>query len=121
MRNRESSIESMLGSGFAVGQYSLDFKNTIMKKGLLAVAVAISIASCGDNNSSANGTSGDSLNGNMNTPGPAGDTTNQVINHGTTYPADTSNQNGNDSVKGTSRASRSTTPGNASGKAGRKE
>ena len=82
--------------------------------------------SCGNGNvSSTNGTSesetADSTNINNGSQMPAGDTANQTINRGTTMPADTSNKNGNDSVKGTSGASRSTTPGNESGKKGRKE
>ena len=88
--------------------------------------MAVAVASCGNGNvSSTNGTSesqtADSTNINNGSQMPAGDTANQMTNHGAYMPDDSSNKNGNDSVKGTSSASRSTTPGNASGKKGRKE
>lgn len=97
-----------------------------MKKHLFAGALAIAMASCGNGNTSdTNATpesqTSDTTNINMGSQAPAGDTGNQINNRAGSYPADTSNQNGNDSVKGTSQESRSTTPGNASGKAGRKQ
>lgn len=90
-----------------------------MKKGLLAVAIAIGVASCGNNTSEENTT--DSTNVNMGGQAPAGDTSTQINSGAGMQPADTSNQNADDSIKGTSRISRSTTPGNDSGKAGRKQ
>jgi hypothetical protein len=98
-----------------------------MKNLFLAMAIAVAAISCGNANNHDNTTeqgTSDSTNGtNMNASSqtPAGDTGNQVNNRAGSYPADTSNQNGNDSVKGTSRTSRSTTPGNGGGKGGRKQ
>ena len=43
---------------------------------------------------------------------PMGDTANQINSNAGSFPADTSNQNGDDSVKGTNPASRKTTPRN---------
>lgn len=86
------------------------------------MAVAISIASCGNSSeNSAAQNAGDSGNANISTPAPMGDSSTQINSNAGMHPADTSNQNGNDSVKGTSRMSRSTTPGNDSGNAGRKQ
>lgn len=96
-----------------------------MKKGILACGVFMILASCGNGNTAGNSASeestSDTANMNMANQSPMGDTANQINNRAGSYPADTSNKNGNDSVKGSSGASRSTTPGNESGHKGRKE
>ena len=97
-----------------------------MKKQFLALALVVVAASCSNGNvSPTNGTSesqtSDSANVNMGSQAPMGDTANQINNRAGSYPADTSNKNGNDSIKGTNGSSRNTTPGNESGKKGRKE
>jgi hypothetical protein len=92
----------------------------VMKNGLLAIVVALMIASCGSNNNAEESTT-DSANVNMANQSPMGDTANQINSAAGMYPADSSNQNGNDSVTGTNPASRTTTPGNDSGQGGRKE
>jgi hypothetical protein len=92
----------------------------VMKNGFLAVGVALILASCGSNNNAEESTT-DSANVNMANQSPMGDTANQINSAEGSYPADTSNQNGDDSVKGTNPASRTTTPGNDSGQGGRKQ
>lgn len=78
-----------------------------MKNGILALAILI--ASCGGGPTSEESTA-DSTNINMGSQAPMGDTANQINSNAGNFPADTSNHNGNDSISGTSAASRSTTP-----------
>jgi hypothetical protein len=91
----------------------LNLQNRIMKKAILAFGVVFLIASCGNNSTEVENTA-DSTNINMGSQAPMGDTANQINNRAGNQPMDTSNQNGNDSVKGTNPASRSTTPGGGS-------
>lgn len=92
-----------------------------MKNGIIAFGVALVLASCGGGGSSTEESTSDSANMNMSNQSPMGDTANQINNRAGMYPSDSSNQNGDDSISGSSRSSRTTTPGNESGKAGRKE
>jgi hypothetical protein len=101
-------------------------KNSNMKNGIIALAVGVLLASCGNGNVNKSGATSedqtaDSTNINMGSQAPAGDTANQINYRGTTSPADSSNRNANDSVKGSDPASRKTTPGNESGQGGSKE
>ncbi|HUQ96530.1 MAG TPA: hypothetical protein VM010_02625 [Chitinophagaceae bacterium] len=83
-----------------------------MKKAILAFGVAVVITSCG-NSSTADENNSDSTtveNSNLNAA-PMGDTANQINNRAGNFPMDSSNKNGDDSISGTSPASRSTTPG----------
>ena len=91
-----------------------------MKNGLMALGAALILASCGSNNNAEESTT-DSTNMNMSSQAPMGDTTTQISSGASSMPADTSNQNADDSVTGTNPASRTTTPGNDSGQGGRKE
>lgn len=79
-----------------------------MKKGVVALGIVILLAGCGGGNNAEESTA-DSTNINM------GDTANQINNRAGSYPADTSNRNGDDSVSGSDPASRTTTPGNDTG------
>lgn len=83
-----------------------------MKKLLMATALVMGLMSCGNQSEDAENTADSTtmLDANQ---APMGDTTNTINSNTGNYPTDTSNQNGDDSVKGTSPASRSTTPRNA--------
>lgn len=90
------------------------------------MGVILLLAGCGNGNvSETNGTpeesTTDTASMNMGNQAPMGDTANQINNRAGSFPADSSNQNGDDSVKGSDPASRSTTPGNESGAGGRKD
>lgn len=81
-----------------------------MKKILTGFGTILILASCGGTTTAEKATT-DSTNVNMANQSPMGDTANQINNRAGNYPMNTSNQNGDDSVKGTNPASRSTTPG----------
>ncbi len=84
-----------------------------MKKTLLAAAVVIGLMSCGSQSEEAE-SSADSTNITDANRAPMGDTANQINSSTGNYTADTSNRNGDDSIKGSDPASRRTTPGNDS-------
>lgn len=83
-----------------------------MKKIMMATVVAIGLMSCGDQSADEKATA-DSMNMTDANQAPMGDTTGMTNSNTGNYPTDTSNQNADDSVKGTNPASRSTTPRNA--------
>ena len=83
-----------------------------MKKLMMAAAVVMGLMSCGDQSADEKATA-DSMNMTDANQAPMGGTTGMINNNTGNYPTDTSNQNGDDSIKGTSPASRSTTPRNA--------
>jgi hypothetical protein len=83
-----------------------------MKKILMATAVVMGLVSCGNQSADEEATA-DSTNMTDANQAPMGDTTGMINNNTGNYPTDTSNQNGDDSVTGSSPASRSTTPRNA--------
>ena len=87
-----------------------------MKKILMASALVVGLMSCGSQSTDVENSS-DSTNMTDANQAPMGDTTGMINSNAGNYPTDTSNQNGDDSVSGTSPASRSTTPRNA-GKSG---
>ena len=88
-----------------------------MKKAIVALGVVIVLASCG-NSTGDNPSDSTDLNTSAT---PMGDTANQISTGASSFPADSSNRNGNDSVTGTNPATRTTTPGNDSGQGGRRE
>ena len=88
---------------------------------MIAFGAALLLASCGGSTTAEQNQTSDTANVNMANQSPPGDTANQINNRANAYPGDSSNKNGNDSVSGTSRTSRTSTPGNESGKGGRKE
>lgn len=83
-----------------------------MKKIMIATALVLGLMSCGNESEDAE-SSADSTNMTDANRAPMGDTTNTINSNSGNYPTDTSNQNGDDSIKGSSPASRSTTPRNA--------
>ena len=85
----------------------------VMKKILLAATIVVGLMSCGSESSEAE-SSADSTMVTDASQAPMGDTANQINSSAGNMTGDTSNQNANDSVKGTNPASRSTTPGNDS-------
>ena len=88
-----------------------------MKKILMATAAVIGLMSCGSQRTDVEN-SADSTNMTDANQAPMGDTTGMINSNAGNYPADTSNQNGDDSVSGTNPASRSTTPRNAGNNGG---
>ncbi len=83
-----------------------------MKKIVMAMALVVALMSCANQGNDEENTA-DSTNMTDANQAPMGDTTNMTNSNTGNYPTDTSNQNGDDSVSGTSPASRSTTPRNA--------
>lgn len=91
-----------------------------MKKGIVTLGIAVVLISCGGGGADKESTA-DSTNINMGSQALMGDTTNQINNRAGSFPSDTSNRSGDDSVSGSNPASRTTTPGNESGQGGRKD
>jgi hypothetical protein len=90
-------------------------KKMVMKKILVVMGLTVMLMSCGSQNSNSDNVA-DSVNAMDESNVPMyGDTTNQVNSNAGNYPADTSNMNADDSVKGTPSSSRRTTPGNERG------
>ena len=84
-----------------------------MKKIVMATALVVGLMSCGSQSTDTENSS-DSTNMTDANAAPMGDTTNMLNSNAGNYPSDTSGQNGDDSIKGTNPASRSTTPRNPS-------
>ena len=83
----------------------------------MATALVIGLMSCANQSEDVENTA-DSTNMTDANQAPMGDTTNTINSNTGNYPTDTSNQNGDDSIKGSSPASRSTTPRNANNNKG---
>jgi hypothetical protein len=91
--------------------YLLIIQTTVMKKRLLAFSIVIGLAACNNETNEGAANTSDSVRNEGNAGMPAGDTSMPINGRTGTYQADTSNQNGDDSVSGSNEASRSTTPG----------
>lgn len=81
-----------------------------MKKWMIAAGFVVAVSACNDGLRSDENNS-DSTEVLVDNPSPVADSSGR-INNREAYPGDTSNQNGDDSVKGTNPASRRTTPRN---------